>query len=264
LIEASTGTKNYSKIANMKTNIPILYYHFIKQPSATTRIKGLYTNINHFEWQIKQLIKSGYSFITFEDIALKRYGENKQNVMLTFDDGCESLYYNAFPILKKYNIKGVIYVVAKAIGDRNVVWADNENLDPLNILTRDQLLVMTDYGIEIGSHLCHHVHLPKLSLSDMEVELAESKRILEHELGKEIYSVAYPFGSYNDDVLAVAKKVGYQYGVTTKKGNNLAANDLELFRISVKGYSLRHYWYFYKTISGIIRSRIKKNVKLDR
>jgi len=235
----------------MVKNIPILYYHFVKNPSTSTRIKGLYTNSNHFEWQIKRLIKRGFKFITFEDIVKNNYDLDNRNVVLTFDDGCESLYYNAFPILKKYGIKAVIYVVAKSIGARNVVWPLNENLDPLNILNKEQILEMTNYGIEIGSHLCNHVHLPNLSVTEIKNELFESKKILQNELGKEIYSVAYPFGSYNREVLKIAAQASYQYGVTTKKGSNLNANDLELFRIPVKGYSLRHYWYFYRILNTI-------------
>jgi peptidoglycan/xylan/chitin deacetylase (PgdA/CDA1 family) len=238
----------------MDKNIPILYYHFVKKPNANTRIKGLYTNAFHFEWQIKMLINRGFIFLTFEEIAKKNYDINNRNVILTFDDGCESLYYNAFPILKKYGIKAVIYLVSNSIGARNVVWPLNENLDPLNILTKEQILEMTNYGIEIGSHLCHHVHLPQLSLAEIREELVLSKEILESELGKEIYSVAYPFGSYNSEILQIAEQSGYQFGVTTKSGNNLTANNLELFRISVKGYSLRHYWYFYKTLQKLFKT----------
>jgi len=236
----------------MDSNIPILYYHFIKNPGANTRIKGLFTNKTHFEWQIRQLIKRGFTFITFEDIALKQYDINERNIIITFDDGCESLYLNAFPILKKYGIKAVIYVVAESIGARNIVWEHNENKDPLNILSKEQLLEMRAYGIEIGSHLCHHVHLPDLSDSNIKNELTESKRILEQELELKVYSVAYPFGSYNNNVLTMAKDAGYEFGVTTKYGNNLLTNDFELFRISVKGYSLRHYWYFCKTLKNIL------------
>ena len=65
----------------MERNIPILYYHFIKSPSANTRIKGLFTNTSHFEWQLKRLIKAGFNFITFEDF-------NERNLKINAD-----LYY---------------------------------------------------------------------------------------------------------------------------------------------------------------------------
>lgn len=239
----------------MERNIPILYYHFIKSPSANTRIKGLFTNTSHFEWQLKRLIKAGFNFITFEDIAQNRYDASKHNLILTFDDGCESLYLNAFPLLKKYGIRAVVYVVVGSIGAKNIVWEQNDNKDPLNILSNEQIAEMADYGIEIGSHLCNHVHLSQLSAADARQELSESKRLLENELGKQIYSVAYPFGSYDDKVLEMVEEADYRFGVTTKMGNNLSANDYELFRISVKGHALRHYWYFYKTLNKLIKIR---------
>lgn len=232
----------------MEKDLSILYYHFIKAPSANTRIKGLYTTANHFDWQLRQLIKKGFNFVTFEDIVKGQYDVTKRNLILTFDDGCESIYFNAFPILKKYAIKAVIYIVAESIGKRNIVWEQNENKEPLNILSKEQIIEMANYGIEIGSHLCHHVHLPQLSKKDMKYELFESKHMLEKELNQKIFSVAYPFGSYNTDVIETTVEAGYQFGVTTKTGNNLSANNFELFRIPVKGYSLRHYWYFYKIL----------------
>ena len=106
----------------MKQNIPILYYHFVKSPGKGATIKGLYTSVFHFEWQIKQLTKKGYNFITFEDVVLGKYDEKQKNIILTFDDGCESLYFNAFPILKKYNAKAVVYVVTDSIGKRDLLW----------------------------------------------------------------------------------------------------------------------------------------------
>jgi len=237
----------------MEKNIPILYYHFVKAPVSSTRIKGLYTSPKQFDWQIKQLIKKGFTFITFETIAKKQYDPTKRNIILTFDDGCESLYLNAFPILKKYGITAVIYVVAESIGARNIVWKDNENKDPLNILSKEQMVEMKNYGIEFGSHACNHVHLNQLAQETLNFELRESKLILETVLNSEIYSVAYPFGSYNNDVLKSSSEADYRFGVTTKNGNNLSANDLELFRIPVKGHLLRHYFYFYKTLNNLMR-----------
>ena len=41
------------------------------------------------------------------------------------------------------------------------------------------------------------------------VELSRSKQILEKELNKEIHFICWPGGAYNQDVIALAKKVGY-------------------------------------------------------
>lgn len=232
----------------MTKNIPILYYHFVKQPPKDARIKGLFTNPFQFEWQIRKLVKNKFTFITFEDIAAGNYDESKKNIIITFDDGCESVYFNAFPILKKYNAKAVFYIVADAIGDKNVVWEQNENRVPMNIVTVDQIREMKQYGIEIGSHLCNHVHLTSLGEDEMLNELTVSKNKLEKFINDKIYSVAYPFGSYNREVIETARKAGYEFGVITKAGINDKIDNLELFRFAVKGYALRHYFYFLKTM----------------
>lgn len=236
----------------MKQNIAILYYHFIKPPEKNTRIKGLYTTPKQFEWQLKQLIKNNFNFLTFEDILKDQYDANKRNIVITFDDGCVSLYENAFPILKKHGLKAVIYPVVESIGKQGVVWDQNENKDPLTLLTEDQILEMSDYGIEFGSHTNNHAHLPLLSEIELERELVDSKLILEKILNKVVYSVAYPFGSYSPEVISKARETGYQFGVTTKNGNNELADNLELFRYGVKGHAIRHYWYFYKLLTSKI------------
>lgn len=236
----------------MDANIPILYYHFVGYPPSNARIKGLYTSKKQFEWQVKQLVNHKFNFLTFEDIATNRFDTTKRNIVLTFDDGCESVYLNAFPILKKYNAKAVLYVVADSIGERNIVWSQNENLVPLNIVTTEQIVEMSNNGIEIGSHLCNHVHLTGLTSEEVHSELFDSKSKLENILNKPVLSVAYPFGSYTSAIAAIASEVGYKYGVVTKQGDNSMASNLELYRFGVKGYAIRHYWRFYKLLKKSI------------
>jgi Predicted xylanase/chitin deacetylase len=200
------------------------------------------------------MLKAGFQFITFEDLSSGNYQPEKKNIILTFDDGCESLYFNAFPILKKYGIKGVVYIVTGFTGARSVVWKDNENKDPLNLLTENQIREMAAFGIEFGSHLTDHLHLTKLTEAEVRNELSVSKKYIEALLNKTVYSVAYPFGSYNERVVEIAEETGYAFGVTTRPGSNAHQRNLELYRYTVKGYALRHYWYFSKTLKKLLES----------
>lgn len=238
----------------MKVNIPILYYHFINQPNKTTRIKGLYTTKKQFEWHVKRLKKCKFNFITFEDIVFNRYDESKRNIIITFDDGCVSLYENAFPIMKKYGIRGVVYVVAESIGKQGVIWEQNENRDLLNILSIPQIKEMAEFGIEFGSHANNHVHLELLNELEVFDELTSSKKTIESIINKEVYSVAYPFGTYNETTMKMAEKAGYKFGATTKSGSNKFVNNFEICRLSIKGYALRHYLYFNKIFKDILKT----------
>ncbi len=236
----------------MKDNIPILYYHIIKPPPKGTRIKGLYTNLKQFEWQLKFLKKRNFNFLTFKDILQENYDPNKRNIIITFDDGCNSLYYNAFPVLKKYGIKAVVYIVTNSIGEENVIWEQNENKNPLDILSVDQIKEMAEFGIEFGSHSMNHKHLGQLSENELIEDLSESKRVLENILNNEVYSIAYPYGTYSNKVLEITAKTGYLFGLTTKPGNNMLTNNYETCRINIKGHAVRHYWYFIKKITKIL------------
>lgn len=232
----------------MTADIPVLYYHFIQKPPKEARIKGLYTSPVHFAWQLKMLRRCGYRFITFEQLLHKDYNPADKNLILTFDDGCESVYLNAFGLLKKYSAKAVFYIVAAEVGKRDLRWEQNEHNLPLHMVTGAQLREMADYGIEIGSHLCHHVHLTGLTDEAQGDELRQSKQILENMLQKPLVSVAYPFGSYNDVSVQQAEKAGYYFAVTTLAGSNAGVHPLRLHRYAVKGYALRHYWYFLKLL----------------
>ncbi|MBW1938543.1 MAG: polysaccharide deacetylase family protein [Deltaproteobacteria bacterium] len=63
----------------------------------------------------------------------------------TFDDGSRSTYATAYPIMKKYNKTGVVYVISRRVAD----YYDN-------YIHADQLREMQDDGWEIGSHSVSH------------------------------------------------------------------------------------------------------------
>ena len=93
----------------------------------------------------------------------------------------------------------------------------DEKLKSLNpeiwrLMTRDQLkkLAQSDL-VEIGSHGHLHYNLGSISLSSAREELSKSKKLLEDVVGHEIVVIAYPDGSYNDNVKELAAEVGYEY-----------------------------------------------------
>ncbi|BDD09251.1 hypothetical protein FUAX_16830 [Fulvitalea axinellae] len=231
----------------------VLMYHQIAKPKKDAKIKGLFTTPSQFEFHVKHLTKKGYNFTTFEEISNQGLDKNRKNVVLTFDDGSNCFLKNAMPILRKYSVPAVVYVVAGEIGQKDVVFEESSNKTPIDLLTKEELRELTKEGIEIGSHCVNHVHLARKTKEVVETELIESKKILEEVLGKRVYSIAYPFGNYNEEVMDVAQKSGYDWAVMTKAGSNVGRNRFELFRTPIRGYKLKHYLQFYKTVFGFSR-----------
>lgn len=90
---------------------------------------------------------------------------NKGVIMLTFDDGFESVYSNAFPIMKDLNIVGNVAVITDKIGSKNY-------------MTLKQLLELQQAGWSIVSHSKAHPDISQLSKTELLDELEGSKNIL--------------------------------------------------------------------------------------
>jgi peptidoglycan/xylan/chitin deacetylase (PgdA/CDA1 family) len=61
----------------------------------------------------------------------------------------------------------------------------------------------------VGSHSYFHHDLAKISLPVLKKDLIGSKQFLENITGKEVKALAFPYGSYNDRVIAESKNVGF-------------------------------------------------------
>jgi peptidoglycan/xylan/chitin deacetylase (PgdA/CDA1 family) len=93
---------------------------------------------------------------------------------------------------------------------------------------------LASLGIEIGSHTLDHTQLTKASDQDMARQLIASKRSLEAMTGQPVVSIAYPFGSYDDEIVRNTTKAGYLYAVTTLGGLADLAQPMELMRYRAK------------------------------
>jgi len=70
-----------------------------------------------FENYITILQKSGFHFVTIEQVVNRDIDLTKNNICLTFDDGFEDNYSVLFPILKKYNVPCTIFISSDFIAN---------------------------------------------------------------------------------------------------------------------------------------------------
>ena len=69
--------------------------------------------------------------------------------------------------------------------------------------------------VTIGSHSYYHNDLAKTAAVALREDLVKSKRFLENTTGKEIKALAFPYGSYNHEVVKEAKNAGFTQLLTT-------------------------------------------------
>jgi peptidoglycan/xylan/chitin deacetylase (PgdA/CDA1 family) len=73
---------------------------------------------------------------------------------------------------------------------------------------------------EIGSHTMSHALLPGCSDSQLEEEVAGSRRVLEERLGAPVLTFCYPNGDHDRRSVAAVRRAGYRAAVTVAWGSN--------------------------------------------
>ncbi len=203
--------------------IPVLNYHQINDIDENM----LTVSTEEFDTQMTWLKENGYQTITASELADALEGKISlpdHPVLITFDDGYIDNYKCAFPILKKHNMKAIIFLIS-----------DYVSVYP-NYLTWEQLFEMQASGIEFGSHTLDHTVLTDLTLNAIDRELIGSKNALQKRLGRPIDFLAYPCGFTNADIKAHAKSAGYRAAFTVELGNAAPGDDrYQLNRVPVFG-----------------------------
>ncbi len=199
-------------------------------------------------WNKPAQFEAFVRYLETHNIRTTLPGQDDNGVIITFDDGERNVYDYAFPILKKYGIKAVVFLVVGYIGKENI-WDMTVGSHAQHLSWKD-ILEMKEWGIEFGSHTMTHRNLTKMSEADAEYELFESKRILEKKLGT-CTSISYPFNRVNRTILQKTHDAGYRYGfggsgsddLTIKKEAIYITDTVRSFATKVNEHPPVIYWY---------------------
>ena len=212
-----------------------------------------------FEKQITYL-KERYNIISFSD-ALKRMRypkDDKDFLVITFDDGYKDNFINALPILLKHKVNACFFITTELIG--HFPDGATRGIKKYPGMNREDLKAMCNMGFDIGAHTLSHPNLLQIPLNRAQNEISESRKQLEQILQQEVTYFAYPGGKrgihYNNAVKEMVAAAGYELCCTTNRGrNSLRSFDmLEINRITVQNW-----WspfYFAREIEGIFDFKI--------
>lgn len=147
-------------------------------------------------------------------------------VTLSFDDAWRCVYENALPILEDAGVRSTHYVISGYLDDEQFPRYMNAN----------HIRELARRGHEIGCHSASHQHLATETASILEEEIVLSRRYLERLVGP-VETFAYPYGEYDDRVLAAVKLTGFIGARTIHAGFNTEAVDP--FLLKCKGIELQ-------------------------
>ncbi len=169
----------------------IIYYHDIVEKGKGYSYQKV--EKEHFESQMKYLKEKGYQSILFEDME-KPLPNNA--VLVTFDDGFQSIYENAVPIMERYNIKGNFFLPTKYIEEKNA-----------HFMSWEVLKKLCETGnFSVAAHTHEHVDIRTLDAESMDKEILQSEDLLEKRLNVRANAFCMPYGKYDQKSIENLKK----------------------------------------------------------
>jgi len=213
--------------------VPILCYHRFGPGQGKMVVSA-----SQFEAQLEWLARNHYQVLKLSDLPGFLAGETalpQRSVIITIDDGYETVHRYAFPLLKKYGFPATLFVYADFVGARDALsWA--------------QLQELAESGlVDIQAHSKSHRNLIEQAAGEsdaayrqsIEAELRLPRAILDRKLGAmgvKMHYFAYPFGDANELVLEAMQRQHYDLGLTVIPGGNaFFAHPLMLRRTMIYG-----------------------------
>lgn len=156
-------------------------------------------------------------------LASQHVSRSRPVAVLTFDDAYSNFRTVAWPIVSALGLPATLYVPVGFVDGR---------IGPpirgttLSACTWEDLRVLRDEGVEIGSHGVLHVNLTRVTADVVERELADSQRELEERVQTPVESFCYPQAKWNR---RVAARVAGHYRNATIAGGRPVRAELDRF-----------------------------------
>ena len=179
-----------------------MYHRFEENKYPSTNIKN-----EVFLEHLNEINKLGIEFIDFKKFKkIIRTGMDKRYLLLSIDDGFESFYVNAWPILKSKKIPFILFVSTREVGKHGyMTWDQIREISENNLAT-------------IGNHSHTHDYLIDWDSSKIKLDLETSIKIFKDELGHSPKAFSYPFGEYSTSLKKIVSELNFEFAFGQHSG----------------------------------------------
>ena len=182
--------------------VPILVYHSIAphHSGQTTDQRELDVDPAVFHAQMSYIAQAKHPVVSLSSLVDAIEGRvtlPQRAVVITFDDGWQSKYEDAFRVLKQYGFTATFFIYTNAIGNGPA------------FMTWDEVEEMQKAGMTIGAHSRTHPELTKKDVS-LAKEINGSRDDIQRNLGTTPDLFAYPYGDWDDRVAAAVRAAGFR------------------------------------------------------
>ncbi|MBJ6363994.1 polysaccharide deacetylase family protein [Paenibacillus sp. GCM10012307] len=230
-----------------KNQVAVLMYHDVTEGETTKTA----LSVKDFEEQMELLKTNGFHVISmkeYSDFMLQQKAVPDNAVLITFDDGYESFYTLAYPILKKYGYPATNFVIVSFVDHRigvpKMTWDQmremkKEGMTFYNHTYNSHLYINVDKKGRTKPALTQPMYLDNEDRKETQEEykkritddLVKAEERLKEELGNTDSIIAFPYGAFNQDVLELLKSLNIHISFTVRKGIN-SSKDVNGFRVN--------------------------------
>ena len=194
-----------SAFAEAEPSVSILMYHHVS--GSTPRSTSV--SPDELRTHLRYLRDNNFNVIALNDAIDAMRGNQPlpdKAVVLTFDDAYENIYSAGRPILQEFDMPWTLFVTTDPIGER-----------PGSYMSWEQLRTLHQEGVIIANHSQDHAHFPRRHGYASEnawreavienIQGAEQK--IQQEVGVSHKLFAFPYGEYDNALLAIIDELGY-------------------------------------------------------
>ena len=231
---------NEAQLPGEQRGVTVLCYHYFSDHTAPVRalraagavllglplvkdVETWTTPAGQFERQLRFLAEHDYQSLSLDELVAVTEGSAplpERAVVFTFDDGDRSIHQIAWPLMRKYGFKGVLFIVDS--------WMDGPAPPGLEVMSWAELRELAasgDFEVQSHSHAMHYKTWHEdayyavaevldwleepIALERIAADLRESRSVLSERLGTAPHYLAWPYGSATARTDSVARAVGF-------------------------------------------------------
>ena len=191
-------------------SVPILMYHVINSPPAGAKFPGLYVSPEEFSAQVRALSGAGFHAVTMDQMRANWTRGTPlpagKPIVLSFDNGYQSQYSQALPVLRRLG------------------WVGVENMQLTGLppsqggLSDAQIHGLVAAGWELDTQGISHADLIALGPAALHEQVAVARAEVQRRYHVPVNWFCYPSGHYNSTVINAVKGAGYVGSTTVVPG----------------------------------------------
>jgi peptidoglycan/xylan/chitin deacetylase (PgdA/CDA1 family) len=191
--------------------VPVLMYHHVQSRDSATAKKqtGLTVYTDVFQGQMQYLKDKGYNVISMNELSNFFDAGSAvpvKSVLLTFDDGYQDFYTDAYPILSSLSFKSTVFVPTGLVDNPDYLsWGEISGMNGITLF---------------ANHTWSHKNVAgETTVMQKEISTGDSQLAGYGLNNTKVF--AYPYGPDSIAAENYLSSIGYKLAFTTRPGNIL-------------------------------------------